>query len=182
MSIRVLIVDDSATMRSILAARLSGAQGIRVVGLASNAAEGRAMMKELEPDVVTLDIEMPGMNGLDFLDKIMTLRPTPVIIVSGLTHSGSDTAARALALGAVDTYCKADFAGSAIDDGGKLAALVRQAAAVNVRRRPTDVARLAEPVRAAGQSARVIAVGSSTGGVEALQVLLSAFPEDCPPT
>ena len=101
MSIRVLIVDDSATMRSILAARLSGRPDMQVVGFAGDAAEGRAAIKELEPDVVTLDIEMPGMNGLDFLDKIMTLRPTPVIIVSGLTQAGSDVTARALALGAL---------------------------------------------------------------------------------
>lgn len=91
MTIRVLIIDDSATMRAVLAARLSGTPDIQVVGLANNAAEGRALIKELEPDVVTLDIEMPGMNGLDFLDKIMTLRPMPVIIVSGLTAAGSES-------------------------------------------------------------------------------------------
>jgi two-component system chemotaxis response regulator CheB len=183
LTVRVLIVDDSPTMRSILAARLSGQDGIRVVGLASHAAEARTMMKELEPDVVTLDIEMPGMNGLDFLDKIMTLRPTPVIIVSGLTHAGSDTTARALVLGAVDTYCKADFTGNAIDDGGVLAGLVRQAAQVTLHRRhPAEIARMAEPVRAHSAATRLITIGSSTGGVEALQVLLSAFPADCPPT
>lgn len=181
MNIRVLIVDDSPTMRSILAARLSGQDGIRVVGLASHAAEARTAMKALKPDVVTLDIEMPGMNGLDFLDKIMTLRPTPVIIVSGLTSAGSDITARALALGAVDTYCKADFTGSAIDDGGVLASLVRQAAQVTVHRHPAEIARMAEPVFATSTT-RLITIGSSTGGVEALQVLLSACPKDCPPT
>jgi chemotaxis response regulator CheB len=134
-TIRVLIIDDSATMRAVLAARLSGTPDIQVVGLANNAAEGRALIKELEPDVVTLDIEMPGMNGLDFLDKIMTLRPMPVIIVSGLTAAGSDATARALALGAVDCYCKTDYAGAAMQDGGKLAGMVRQASQVTVRRR-----------------------------------------------
>ena len=99
MTIRVLIVDDSPTMRAIVAARLSGHAGIQVVGLAGDAAEARAAMKALEPDVVTLDIEMPGMNGLEFLDKIMTLRPTPVIIVSSRTQAGSEITARALALG-----------------------------------------------------------------------------------
>lgn len=183
MSVRVLIIDDSATMRAVLAARLSGQAGIQVVGLASNAAEGRQAIKELEPDVVTLDIEMPGMNGLDFLDKIMTLRPTPVIIVSSLTQANSDVTARALALGAVDCYCKTDFSGSALDDNGKLAGLVRQAAQVRVRRRSPEVASLAMPVRAASaRNRRLICIGSSTGGVEALQVLLSAFPPDCPPT
>jgi len=186
-TIRVLIIDDSATMRAVLAARLSGNPDIQVVGLACNAAEGRQLIKELEPDVVTLDIEMPGMNGLDFLDKIMTLRPTPVIIVSGLTQAGSDVTARALGLGAVDCYCKTDYAGSAMQDGGKLAGMVRQAAQVKVRRRAAPEApHMAAPMRAVGASGgrsgtRLIAIGSSTGGVEALQVLLRNFPEDCPP-
>ncbi len=181
MTIRVLIIDDSATMRAVLAARLSGNPDIQVVGLACNAAEGRNQIKELEPDVVTLDIEMPGMNGLDFLDKIMTLRPTPVIIVSGLTQAGSDVTARALGLGAVDCYCKTDYSGSAMQDGGKLAGMVRQAAQVRVRRRAPELQHIAAPVRAARQDTKVIAIGSSTGGVEALQVLLRSFPEDCPP-
>lgn len=187
MTIRVLIIDDSATMRAVLAARLSGNPDIQVVGLANNAAEGRSLIKELEPDVVTLDIEMPGMNGLDFLDKIMTLRPMPVIIVSGLTGEGSDATARALALGAVDCYCKSDFSGAAMQDDGRLARMVRQASQVTVRRRAPEVHHMADPVRAisAGQGrtdTKLIAIGSSTGGVEALQVLLRNFPEDCPPT
>ena len=186
MTIRVLIIDDSATMRAVLAARLSGQPDIQVIGLACNAAEGRQLIKELEPDVVTLDIEMPGMNGLDFLDKIMTLRPMPVIIVSGLTQAGSDATARALALGAVDCYCKTDYAGSAMQDGGKLAGMVRQASQITPRRR-VDVQHMAAPLRAANAvrasgGAKLIAIGSSTGGVEALQVLLRNFPEDCPPT
>src|SRR3546814_3613288 len=82
-----------------------------LVGAASNAAEGRDMIKRLDPDVVTLDIEMPGMNGLDFLEKIMTLRPTPVIIVSGATQEGNEVTARALALGAVNGYSKYDPTG-----------------------------------------------------------------------
>ncbi|NBC37531.1 chemotaxis-specific protein-glutamate methyltransferase CheB [Novosphingobium sp. FSY-8] len=186
MTIRVLIIDDSATMRAVLAARLSGHPDIQVVGLANNANEGRTAIKELQPDVVTLDIEMPGMNGLDFLDKIMTLRPTPVIIVSGLTQAGSDVTARALALGAVDCYCKTDFSGNAMQDGGKLAGLVRQAAQVKIRRRAPELQQMSAPVRAISAgggrvNTQVIAIGSSTGGVEALQVLLRGFPEDCPP-
>jgi len=182
MSIRVLIIDDSATMRSILQSRLSNLPDIQVVGAACDAMQGRAMIKELEPDVVTLDIEMPGMSGLDFLDKIMTLRPTPVIIVSSLTSAGSDITARALALGAVDCYCKSDFSGPALNDHGKLADLIRQASQVRVRRRAPEVERMAAPLRAASVSTRLIAIGSSTGGVEALQVLLSSFPPNCPPT
>lgn len=180
MAIRVLIIDDSATMRGLLTMRLSGSDDIVVVGTASDAMQGRAMIKDLEPDVVTLDIEMPGMNGLDFLDKIMTLRPMPVIIVSGLTQEGSDATARALALGAVDCYCKTGRAG--LDDGGILTAMVRNAAKVRVRRRTAPPPPL--PALAGGngnRAIRLITIGSSTGGVEALQVLLGSFPEDCPP-
>jgi two-component system chemotaxis response regulator CheB len=148
-SIRVLIIDDSPTMRAVLAVRLSGHADIQVVGLAGNAAEGRAMIKELEPDVVTLDIEMPGMNGLEFLGKIMSLRPMPVIIVSGLTQDGSDATAQALALGAVDCYCKVDHGAAGIEDDGGLAEMVRNAARVQVRRR--DTSPITAPLRKAAR-------------------------------
>src|SRR3546814_14654489 len=106
MTVRALVVDDSPTMRALLSASLSRDPDIEVVGAASNAMEGRQLIKELDPDVITLDIEMPGMSGLDFLEKIMTLRPTPVVVVSGLTHKGAETTMRALELGAVDCYDK----------------------------------------------------------------------------
>ncbi len=184
MTIRVLIIDDSATMRAILTSRLASEPDIMVIGAAGNAAEGRAMIKELDPDVVTLDIEMPGMNGLDFLEKIMTLRPTPVIIVSGTTQKGSEMTARALALGAVDCYSKSNRAGGLpLDDDGKLASLVRHAAKMGF------TGGLPQPSATAQRAAdtvpfdvQAIAIGSSTGGVEALQILLQDFPKDCPPT
>ena len=96
MSIRVLIVDDSPTMRALLVEALRPAADIQVVGTAVDAREARSMIKALNPDVVTLDIEMPGMSGLEFLEKLMTLRPTPVVIVSGLAESGSAMTVRAL--------------------------------------------------------------------------------------
>jgi two-component system chemotaxis response regulator CheB len=118
-------------MRAILHTRLSREGDIEVVASAANAAEGRQMIRELDPDVVTLDVEMPGMNGLDFLEKIMKLRPTPVIIVSGATQQGNETTARALTLGAVECYAKSQISGTLpLDDGGKLARLVRDAAKV----------------------------------------------------
>lgn len=184
MTIRVLIIDDSPTMRAILMSRLSGEPDIAVIGTASNALEGRDLIKQFNPDVVTLDVEMPGMNGLDFLEKIMTLRPTPVIVISGSTQEGSDVTARALALGAVDCYAKSDRSGTLpLDDNGRLANLIRQASQVRFNHRwptPPVVCNVAAPPTR-GKSA-LIAIGSSTGGVEALQVLLTCFPEDCPPT
>lgn len=187
MAIRVLIVDDSATMRKLLQMRLASESDIEVVGAARDAQEARALMKSLNPDVVTLDIEMPGMDGLSFLQKIMELRPTPVIIVSGSTQAGAKITAQALQLGAISCYAKSETHGSLPDnDGGRLADLVREAACVTLRP--------ARPARPPAASARpdtpsvkqrpvdVIAIGSSTGGVEALRVLLSGFPADCAPT
>lgn len=184
MTIRVLIIDDSPTMRAILMSRLGEQADITVVGTASNAAEGREAIKRLDPDVVTLDIEMPGMNGLDFLEKIMTLRPTPVIIVSGATQEGNEVTARALALGAVDCYSKYDPAGRMnLQDGGELAGLIRQAAQVRFSRPAAAAPAIVEESRRSiRRDTRLIAIGSSTGGVEALQVLLRSFPPDCPPT
>ncbi len=184
MSVRVLIIDDSPTMRAILMSRLSNEPDIAVIGTASNALEGRELIKQFNPDVVTLDIEMPGMNGLDFLEKIMTLRPTPVIVVSGSTQEGNEVTARALALGAVDFYAKADRSGGLpLDDHGKLANLVREAAQVRFNNRWPIAPRVAVQARRSAHSdIGLIAIGSSTGGVEALQTLLAEFPEDCPPT
>lgn len=194
--IRVLVVEDSPTMRAILRTRLEREADIAVVGMAANAAEGRQLMRELDPDVVTLDVEMPGMNGLDFLAKIMELRPTPVIVVSGSTQRGTETTARAFALGAIDCYAKTEGSGGLpMDDRGRLAAMIREAAKVNMRarrgtataaaaadgRRPAAMATAAEPRMARGRP-RLIAIGSSTGGVEALQTMLAGFPVDCPPT
>lgn len=179
--IRVLIVDDSPTMRALLAARLRGEPGIEVIGTAADAAEARVMMRALDPDVVTLDVEMPGMNGLDFLEKIMRLRPTPVIIVSSWTEKGTETAARALALGAVDIYAKRSVGGRMMsDDGGELAALIRGAAGVSLSGSALSPARAVS--LSSSREVRLIAIGSSTGGVEALHTVLGAFPADCPPT
>lgn len=184
MTIRTLIIDDSATMRAILMACLSDEPDIVVIGTAANAAEGRELIKQFNPDVVTLDIEMPGMNGLDFLDKIMTLRPTPVIIVSGATQTGDEISARALALGAIDCYSKSDLLGGLQpNDSGKLANLIRQAAQGRFRpRSPLALSAGPRAVQASHSDAALIAIGSSTGGVEALQTLLAQFPANCPPT
>ncbi|MBX9813566.1 MAG: chemotaxis response regulator protein-glutamate methylesterase [Proteobacteria bacterium SG_bin5] len=180
--IRVLIVDDSPTMRALLSALLRDEPDIQVIDTAVDANDARAKIRQLDPDVVTLDIEMPGMSGIDFLEKLMRLRPTPVVIVSGLTQQGAEITARALAMGAVDCYAKPRGRPGELlsSDGGRLAHSIRAAAAT--RGRQIDV----RPVRAAITERRgdiaLIAIGSSTGGVEALHVLLGSFPADCPPT
>ena len=121
--IRALIVDDSATMRSLIAAALRRDPGIEVVGQATCAAEARQAIKTLNPDVITLDIEMPAMNGLEFLEKIMRLRPMPVVMVSTLTSRGADATLEALELGAFDCVAKPSVAGVHAFDA--LAATVR---------------------------------------------------------
>ncbi|PLK28059.1 chemotaxis response regulator protein-glutamate methylesterase [Porphyrobacter sp. TH134] len=189
MSIRVLIVDDSSLMRALLQHRLECEPGITIAGTAANAAEARQLIKTLDPDVVTLDIEMPGMDGLSFLEKIMQLRPTPVILVSGATEAGASATARGLQLGAVGCIAKSQLSltPGARDDGA-LVAMVREAA--KVRFGPVTAP---APVRAArppiastsappGPRPDVIVIGASTGGVEALHTVLADFPADCPPT
>ncbi|MBU7575205.1 MAG: chemotaxis-specific protein-glutamate methyltransferase CheB [Hydrogenophaga sp.] len=185
MSIRVLIVDDSPLMRALLQHRLAREADITVIGTAADAAEARQMIKALDPDVVTLDIEMPGMDGLSFLEKIMQLRPTPVILVSGATEAGASATARGLQLGAVGCIAKSQLRmkpGEA--DDGALPAMVREAARVRFACAPPRAAPAASVTPAAGQTAvpEIIVIGASTGGVEALHTLLSDFPEDCPPT
>lgn len=197
MTVRVLIADDSPTMRALLARLLGSEPDIEVVGTAANAFEARRLIRELDPDVLTLDIEMPGMSGLEFLERIMRLRPMPVVIVSGVTRDGCHTSVRALELGAVDCYDKPDGAATALldHDGGRLANMVRAAATVTgLRPSPaTSASRSLAPSAILAPTAyanddgdrtdiRLIAIGSSTGGVEALHNILPAFPADCVPT
>jgi two-component system, chemotaxis family, protein-glutamate methylesterase/glutaminase len=208
MSIRVLVIDDSAMMRALISRKLNDEPDIEVIAAASDAAEARQLIRQFDPDVVTLDIEMPGMDGLSFLGKIMSLRPTPVIIVSGSTRAGTQATARALQLGAVNCYAKSTRERSIRDDdGGELARLVREASKVKMpKARPPSrqhasashgAPSLGTTSRYAPQQSNivspegtkrppprpdVIAIGSSTGGVEALHTLLAEFPADCPPT
>ncbi len=182
MSVRTLVVDDSLTMQALIQRTLASDPNIQVVGTASSAEEARARIKELDPDVVTLDIEMPGMNGLDFLERLMRLRPTPVVMLSTLTSEGADASIAALELGAFECFDK--LALRRPDEAIRLPALVR--AASGSRGRSIAAApRALEPAPQADYTPRdqaMIAVGASTGGVEALIELLSGFPANCPPT
>ena len=181
MTVRVLIIDDSATMRSLIAAVLSRDSEIEVVGMAGDPLEARQAIKELNPDVITLDVEMPNMSGLEFLEKIMRLRPMPVVMVSTLTTRGADATLEALELGAVDCIAKPSTGG--LDGFSDLSEKVKAASRAKVR--PLQTARPGAAPASALQHAddgRIIAIGSSTGGVEALIKILSRFPADCPPT
>lgn len=177
MTIRVLVVDDSASMRGLITLTLQRDPEIRVIGQAGDPLEARQAIKELNPDAVTLDVEMPNMNGLEFLEKIMRLRPTPVIVISTLTQEGAEANLRALEIGAVDCI------GKTFDNNGfeQLCDKVKMAARSRVRP-PPAAAPAAEPRAPFTPGELVVAIGSSTGGVEALLTLLAQFPANCPPT
>lgn len=179
MTVRVLVVDDSATMRGLIAAALSRDPDIVVVGSAADPHEARKAIKELNPDVLTLDVEMPNMSGLEFLEKLMRLRPMPVVMVSTLTHAGTEASVAALEIGAVDCVGK-PVAGMQDEGFRELPARVKAAAQARFRQPEAAVVTTARSnFRSNG---RVVAIGSSTGGVEALLTILSRFPADCPPT
>jgi two-component system chemotaxis response regulator CheB len=183
MSIRVLVVDDSPSMRRLIAAVLEQDGGIEVVGFAGDPHEARAAIKALNPDVLTLDVEMPNMNGIEFLEKIMRLRPMPVVMVSTLTHQGTVVALAALELGAVDVFGKPDAARSGPDAFVGLVAKVKTAAGARLRMGAREATPGPAPSPSFVPSAdHILAIGSSTGGVEALIEVVSRFPANCPPT
>ena len=178
--VKVLIVDDSTTMRHLIRFRLRSDARIEVVGEASNAEEARAAISRLSPDVLTLDVEMPGLSGLDFLRELMRTRPLPVIMVSSETQKGSSAAIEALSRGAVDCIGKPrrDDAGNAF---AGLAALVVGAASANLRKRETGAPPAAAPTRDFQWNNRIVLIGSSTGGVDALEQICAGLPANCPP-
>src|SRR5690606_11789403 len=177
---RVLVVDDSPTMRGLITAVLNSDPGVDVVGQAGDALEARAAIKKLNPDVVTLDIEMPNMNGLEFLEKIMRLRPMPVIMVSTMTHHGANATLAALEIGAFD--CVGKPAPGDIRPFMDLAEKVKAAARSSMRRQVPSPIPAAMPAAEFRVGRKIVAIGSSTGGVEALISVLQKFPRNCPPT
>ncbi len=187
--IKVLIVDDSALVRQILKEILSADPEIEVVGSASDPIIAREKIKQLNPDVLTLDIEMPKMDGVTFLKNLMRLRPMPVIMISTLTEKGADITLEALEVGAIDYIAKPK-----IDLREKLSLFsddiiskVKAAAVANMHRKQvaaangTTAATTAKSNRGFKFTNRMIAIGSSTGGTEALKEVLIRLPADCPP-
>lgn len=184
--IRVLIIDDSALMRQMLSSILTSDPGIEVVGTAPDPLVARDKIKTLNPDVMTLDVEMPGMDGLAFLERVMALRPMPVVMVSSLTRQGAAVSLRALELGAVDVFCKpADAAAGGLTAyRGELIDKIKAAAVARLRPPRDPAARPATRLSVTQiyrSSDRLVAIGSSTGGVEALRDIVVALPADAPP-
>ena len=184
--VRVLIVDDSALVRQVLSEILSQDPGIEVVGTASDPLIARDKIKQLEPDVLTLDVEMPRMDGLTFLQNLMRLRPMPVVMVSSLTEAGAQVTLDALALGAVDfvTKPKLDVERGLNNYASELCERVRSAARARVARLQPTTAAAASPATPIKYRTtdRLIAIGASTGGTEAIRVILEQMPADAPAT
>jgi two-component system chemotaxis response regulator CheB len=189
--IKVLIVDDSRMIRDVLTDILKDQPDIEVVGAAADAFEARDMIKSLNPDVITLDVEMPKMNGLEFLDKLMRAKPMPVVMISAATERGSEVTFRALELGAVDFVTKPKLNEQTPDDyGDTIAEKIRAAKSARLkpprRVNPEDTVTMPALVpkrpipRGVKTSDKVIAVGASTGGTEAIREFLLGMPQDCP--
>ncbi len=188
--IRLLVVDDSALARKIITSSLAGFDDIEVVGTAMDPYVARDKILALNPDVLTLDIEMPRMDGITFLKRIMKHRPMPVIIMSSLTAAGSARALEALQAGAVDVLGKPDGATSADRDGARLATAVRAAAMARVRPGPDEPSPALPAPRppvppspllpCSFPERRVILLGASTGGTEALKTVLGSMRGDLP--
>jgi two-component system chemotaxis response regulator CheB len=182
---KVLIVDDSALVRQVLAQIVSREPDMTVVGAAANPMIAREMIRTTDPDVLTLDIEMPQMDGLDFLDKLMRLRPMPVVMVSTLTQAGSEATLRALELGAVDFVPKPriDIANGIEAYAQEIVGKLRIAAKVPRRRPVTSVQTCAAPDALHNtrlSTEKLIFVGASTGGTEAVRRLVQGMPADAP--
>lgn len=180
--IGVLIVDDSAIVRKILSRQLSQHRGIEVVGTAPDPYIARDKIVALDPDVLTLDVEMPRMDGITFLRKLMQYHPMPVIVLSSLTPKGGKTAMEALSAGAVEVMCKP---GAAYSVGEACKALAEKIQAASRARIDRNVSSGREPVKRLHMvetTNKIFAIGASTGGVQALSQVLSALPINAPGT
>ena len=191
MKIKVLIVDDSALIRSVMKEIINSQPDMEVVGMAPDPIVARDLIKQTNPDVLTLDVEMPRMDGLDFLEKLMRLRPMPVVMVSSLTERGSEITLRALELGAVDfvTKPKLSIQSGMLDYTELITEKIRTASKARIKPRQIVAAgdvkgstagplpQLRNPLTS---SEKLIVIGASTGGTEAIKDFLMQMPSDCP--
>lgn len=195
--VRVLVIDDSILIRKILTEIFNSSPDIEVVGTAANPYIARDMIKQLNPDVLTLDIEMPQMDGITFLRNLMRLRPTPVVMISTLTEKGADITLEALSLGAVDFVPKpkVDIGNTLNSYAAEIISKVKMAALANIRNYDNREVKSGDAEkasvhphvksefvnkRAAGSSDKIIALGASTGGTEAIKSVVKGFPADTP--
>jgi two-component system, chemotaxis family, protein-glutamate methylesterase/glutaminase len=184
--IKVLIVDDSAVVRKVFSEELSRERGINVIGTAPDPYVARDKIVKLKPDVITLDIEMPRMDGLTFLKKLMKHFPLPVIIVSSLTPKGGKVAMEALANGALEVICKPSAAYSVGDMSVQLADKIRAVARINVKKRISSINETGstKPVLLSkaliATTNKIIAIGASTGGTEAIKAVVTVLPPNTP--
>ncbi|MCC6220331.1 MAG: chemotaxis response regulator protein-glutamate methylesterase [Deltaproteobacteria bacterium] len=186
MPIRVLVVDDSAIVRQTLQKALSKDPDIEVVGTAPDPFVAKDKILELKPDVITLDIEMPRMDGVTFLKKLMKNRPTPVIVISSLATKGSGLAMQALGAGAVEVMAKPGATFSVAEMATELALKVKSAARANLSK-ILSIRQLQAPpsdsiAALSGETTKVIVLGASTGGTQAIEHVLTQFPSNAPPT
>jgi two-component system chemotaxis response regulator CheB len=180
---RVLVVDDSAVVRQIFSQQLARDPELEVVGTAPDPYVARDLIVQRKPDVITLDIEMPRMDGLTFLRKLMHYHPMPVVVVSSLTPAGGELALEALAAGAVDVMCKPGASFTVGDMAPLLAEKLKGAATVDLsRRRAPAAAPAGEPRALSRTTNQILAIGASTGGTVALETILRAFPANAPGT
>jgi two-component system chemotaxis response regulator CheB len=179
MATKVLVVDDSLTMRALISGALEQIAGIEVVGSADGAAEARLEVERLKPDVMTLDVEMPGMSGIEYLAELMEQRPMPVIMFSARTEAGAEASIEALRLGAIDCFPKPKVATQ--DAFGKL---LGQLGKRLKSAKDTPLQRISATEIAPGfeWNGRLLAIGSDESGTQALFDLLGSFPDNCPPT
>ena len=189
--IRVIVVDDSALVRSLLSEIINRQRDMECIGVANDPLVAREMIRELNPDVITLDVEMPRMDGIDFLGRLMRLRPMPVVMISTLTERGAEVTMRALELGAVDFVAKprVGLASGLNDLATQIVDKIRVAAVAQVRRAPV---REAVPPGGAAPAVsstallgrlsteKLICIGASTGGTEAIKEVLVQMPADSP--